>query len=434
MMTIHVQHKNLGIEMNDFPEKSNLECLEQIYDKVDFKLQKERYLRISLKFSEYFSHDDYSFFSVPGRSELGGNHTDHNHGCVIAASIHLDSIGAAALSNNNIVTIYSEGYHKPFIADLSELEAKSFEAGKTEALIRGVASGFNKNGLKIGGFNAVISSNVLKGAGLSSSASIEILIGLIFSHLFNNGRVSDAELAEFGHFAETVYFNKPCGLMDQLACVSGGIIEIDFENIQSPVIKKVPFSFTEYGYCLVIVDTGGDHADLTGEYTAVPAEMGSVAEYFGDSVLQGLSYEQIISSITELRKKTGDRAILRAIHFIEENKRVKKQVSALKTGKIEKYLELVNKSGNSSWKQLQNCISTQNPREQGITLALTLTDIFLQGRGASRVHGGGFAGTIQAYIPTEMFDDYTILMEKIFKKSSVIPLAIRKYGAVKLPF
>ena len=255
---------------------------------------------------------------------------------------------------------------------------------------------------------------------------------MIFNNLFNNGRISDIELANIAHYAENSFFMKPCGLMDQLSCVSGGIIEIDFNDIKRPKIEKVSFNFQEYGYNLVIVDTGGNHADLTEEYASVPSEMFSAAEVFGQSVLRGLSYNQICSSFPELRVRVGDRAILRSIHFLKENNRVGKQITALKEGRIDDFLELVSKSGNSSWKLLQNCISMQNPREQGITLALTITDEFLCGRGASRVHGGGFAGTIQAYIPITMLNDYITLMENIFGSDSVIPLNIRKQGAVIL--
>ncbi len=373
-----------------------------------------------------------SFFSTPGRTELGGNHTDHNNGRVLAASVHLDSLAAAYPTGDRVVELYSEGFPQPFAVDLRTLTPVAAEKGRTEALIRGVASRLQALGYKIGGLRGCITSDVLRGSGLSSSASIEVLIGTIFNHLFNGGSISTVTLAIVGQFAENTFFGKPCGLEDQLACATGGIIGIDFRDPSSPQIERIPFSFLEHGYALMVVDTGGSHDDLTPDYAAIPAEMRAVASAFGRSVCREISREELLASLPRLREEAGDRAILRALHFFADNERVARQIEALKGAEMGAYLACVRESGSSSWRLLQNCAS---PRVAGqpIPLALAVSDELLAGRGASRVHGGGFAGTIQVYAPIERAESYRAAMEAIFGPTSVTVLRVRNSGTIAVP-
>lgn len=396
--------------------------------------QRNRYRKLSKDFEKIFRTRPAAYFSSPGRTEISGNHTDHNHGKVIAASINLDSIAAAVPNNKNEVVLYSERYAEPFVVNLNNTKPVEEEQSSTNALIRGIAAGLQNKGYGIGGFNAFISSNVMIGSGLSSSASIEVLIGTIFNHFYNDGKVSSEEIAIIGQYAENNYFGKPCGLMDQVACATGGIVEIDFFNPQKPIIKKINFDFLSTGYKLIVVDTEVNHADLTEDYSAIPLEMKQVAKYFNKEYCSELSIEELLSEIKSLRKKVSDRAILRSIHFLEENKRVDKQVEALNKNNFNDFLKLVNESGNSSYKYLQNIYSPNNIEEQGVSLALALSDIFIKenGKGACRVHGGGFAGTIQAFLPEELINDYKTFITKVFKEDSVKVLSIRHYGAVCL--
>jgi len=402
---------------------------------IDYQI--ERYRRLVSKYAEIFQDNagEIQIFSTPGRTEVGGNHTDHNHGHVLAAGVNLDSIAVACKTENMMVTVHSKGYPEPFIVDLNDLEVKEEEKETTFALIRGIAARLNQLGYEIGGFNAYISSDVLPGSGLSSSASIEVLLGTIFNHLYNKGEIDVQLLAKVGKYAENIYFGKPSGLMDQMACAVGGFVAIDFKDPDKPIVKKVNFDFTAQGYSLLVVNTGGNHADLTEDYASVPTEMKSIAEALGVRVCRELSMEQIITNIPMLREKVNDRAILRAMHFIAEDQRVIEQVKALEENQFERFLNLIRDSGNSSWKWLQNCFTTHNPGEQGITLALAVTEDFLnkKGKGACRVHGGGFAGTIQVFMPLEYVDEYVGLMESIFGDKSVTPLSIRPYGAIRVP-
>jgi galactokinase len=401
--------------------------------KNNTEFQSTRYSKLADKFLKQFGDRSFRFFSSPGRTELSGNHTDHNHGKVIAASIDLDSIACAAKCDST-VQIYSDGYEKPFIVSLDNLNPVDDESGTSNALIRGIASRFVEKGFNVGGFKACITSDVLQGSGLSSSASIEILIGTIFNHLYNSGNIPTVEIAKIGQYAENVYFKKPCGLMDQFACAVGGIISIDFYNSENPVINKVNFDFHSTGYKLIVVDTEANHADLTEDYAAIPNEMQQVAKYFNKKFCSEISLEQLLHKINSLRDKVSDRAILRAIHFFEENKRVEKQIDALNKNDFKEFLRLVNESGNSSYKYLQNIYSPHNVEEQEVSLALALSDIFIKekGKGACRVHGGGFAGTIQLFLPEELVDDYRSFITKVFKENSVKVLSIRHYGAVCL--
>jgi len=408
--------------------------------------QRERYLALVSAVRERFGSDSsapgaraaenasLSFFSTPGRTELGGNHTDHNNGRVLAASVHLDSLAAAFPTEGRVVELSSEGFPEPFAVDLRSQEPAAAERGRTESLIRGVASRLAALGYRVGGFRGCITSEVLRGSGLSSSASIEVLIGTIFNHLFNEGTIPSVTLAIVGQYAENTFFGKPCGLEDQLACATGGIIGIDFRDPAQPEIERVPFGFLEFGYTLMVVDTGGSHDDLTPDYAAIPAEMRAVASAFGRSVCREITREEVLASISRLREGAGDRAILRALHFFADNERVARQIEALKKRDIATYLSCVRQSGSSSWRLLQNCAS---PRAAGqpIPLALAVSDELLAGAGASRVHGGGFAGTIQVYVPTERAASYRSAMEAIFGAGSVTALQVRNSGtiAVSLP-
>jgi galactokinase len=393
--------------------------------------QIDRYNKLSKKFENIFGTKPAKFFSTPGRTEISGNHTDHNHGMVIAASINLDSI-ACVTEADSVVELHSEGYEKPFIVQLDNLKSMDCESGTTTSLIKGIAYGLINKKYKIGGFKACISSDVLQGSGLSSSASIEVLIGTIFNHLYNNGDVPAMEIAKIGQFAENVYFKKPCGLMDQLACAVGGIISIDLNNPENPLINKINFDFHSTGYKLIVVDTEANHADLTDDYAAIPNEMQQVAKYFNKKFCSEISLEELLPKINSLRDKVSDRAILRAIHFFEENRRVQKQIDALNKNDFEEFLSLVNESGNSSYKYLQNIYSPHNVEKQEVSLALALSDIFIKekGKGACRVHGGGFAGTIQLFLPDELVDDYKTFITKVFKEDCMKVLTVRQWGAV----
>ena len=392
----------------------------------------ERYDNLARKYIEQFGEGELHFFSAPGRTEICGNHTDHNHGRVLAASIDLDSIAAANTNEQGKVVLYSEGYPDAFEVDLNHLHRIDSEKGTTSALIRGIAFKLSELGYEIGGFNACVTSDVLPGSGLSSSASIEVLIGTIFNTLFNDERIPVEELAKIGQFAENRYFGKPCGLMDQLACAVGGIIAIDFENPFEPVIKRVSFDFSEKNYRVLVVDTGGNHADLTDDYASIPAEMKSVARALGAEVCREIDYDQLLHKAKSLRVQVGDRALLRAFHFLCENERVVHQVNSLESGDFQTFLRLVEESGNSSCKWLQNIFSANNIHEQGMTLALALTEQYLDqiGAGACRVHGGGFAGAIQVFLPKGAVAVYTELMESVFGAESVLLLNIRSYGAL----
>jgi galactokinase len=418
----------------------------QLYgdDEVDTALQ--RYRRLIEGFLFNFPQQDFPetigdirIFSVPGRTELGGNHTDHNQGKVLAASIQLDAVAVVAPRKDNKVFFRSVG-HRDVNLDISDLSLREDEKGNTDALIRGIAAEFTTQGTPVGGFTANADNMVLSGSGLSSSATIEVLIAKIFDNLYSNGRRSALELARIGQKAENVYFGKPCGLMDQTACASGGAVAIDFGDLQNPRVEGISFVPAE-GFVLCIVNTKGSHADLTSDYAAIPAEMRAVAAFFGKTVLRELNEEILITRFPELRKAVGDRALLRALHFFNENRRVDDMLAALQNLKafsagnkkeaMKTFLALVRESGDSSWEMLQNIYSPKNPAEQGVSLALALTRNFLEDNGACRVHGGGFAGTIQAYIPMDRLDDYRKLMEEIFGAGALTVLRVRQLGAIE---
>jgi galactokinase len=409
---------------------------QKIYGKEEETLDKQlkRYEDLKGLFHGKFQQEEIQYFSTPGRTEIGGNHTDHNFGRVLAGSVDLDSVAVVSENETGIVTMYSVGYEGGFIVDLSNLAVQNEERETTNSLIRGIAARFNELGYKIGGFDAYITSSVLGGSGLSSSASIEVLIGSIFNALYNDNKISSEELAIIGQYAENNYFGKPCGLMDQVACAMGGIVTIDFKDPSQPIIEKVDFDFDAQKFKLLVVDTGGSHADLTSDYAAVPTEMKSVAEALGARVCRELTMEQFIPAIAKLRSEVGDRSVLRAFHFLQENERVVSQVSALKSNDFTGFLELIKESGNSSFRWLQNIYSPQNPGEQGVSLALALSEKYISDvkEGACRVHGGGFAGTIQVFLPSALISEYIEMMESVYGEGSVTVLKIRPIGTLHL--
>ncbi len=394
-----------------------------------------RYEKLLTQFQKHFSDEPTYLFSSPGRTEIGGNHTDHNGGRVLAASVNLDTIAAVSENGKNEVKVFSETFPEPFVVALDDPKPHRKEEGTTTSLIRGIAARYKELGYKIGGFNAFITSDVLIGSGLSSSASVEVLIGTILNSLFNSGKINSETIAMIGQYAENNYFNKPCGLMDQMTIAVGGIVAIDFKNSGEPAIKKVDFDLSSHDYSILVVDTGGNHADLTEDYASIPREMKSVAHELGGTVCRDITLEQLLDKIPLLREKTGDRAVLRAMHFIMENERVVKQAAALENDDLGRFLELINESGNSSFKWLQNCFTIKNPSEQGITLALALTENYLKNsgrKGACRVHGGGFAGTIQVFMPDEILDGYLKMIKNAFGGKSVEILNIRPVGSIYL--
>lgn len=395
-------------------------------------VQENRYKNAVGKFKEYFNgKDPSSIFSAPGRTEVGGNHTDHQHGEVLAASINKDAIAVTALREDNTVNIFAEGFGNTVIG-IDDLSLREDEKGTTPALIRGVLAGLKKAGYSLGGFDAYITSDVLIGAGLSSSAAFETLIGTIVSGMFNNMGIDPVEIAKTGQYAENVYFGKPCGLMDQMACSVGNLVHIDFADPERPVVDKVGFDFSGTGYVLCITDTKGSHADLTDEYAAVPLEMKKIAELLGHDVLRPVSFEDIMDNISMLRDKAGDRAVLRAIHFVNETRRAGDEAKALKDNDLEGFLKLVKQSGDSSFKYLQNVYTNKDVTTQNVSIALSVSDTVLGPDEASRVHGGGFAGTIQAFVKKENASRYQEYMDRIFGKGSCEILAIRKYGGIRV--
>lgn len=408
--------------------------LAHVYGEAAVCAQKARYTKAIDEFSVIYGADrEINLYSVAGRSELSGNHTDHNYGCVVAASIDLDIIAVASKREDSVIAVKSEGFPED-VVDFSKYSAPDeAKFGSSESIIAGMVQGFIKDGYKVGGFDAYTTSNVLKGSGLSSSAAFEDMIGNILSHSYNDGCVDNVEIAKLAQYAENVFFGKPCGLMDQVACAVGGIVAIDFADPKAPVINKVDFDISAAGYNLCIVNTGGNHADLTDDYASVPAEMKSVANYFGKSVLREVDEELLLSELAALREKVGDRAILRALHFFGENKRVKAQREALEANDLDAYFAEVISSGKSSFCYLQNVYTVKNLKEQGLSLALCLAESYLAGkRAAYRVHGGGFAGTIQAYVPMSDVEGFRALMDGVFGEGKCIVLRIRPEGAVKI--
>lgn len=408
--------------------------INEIYTSDTAEFQKQRYQQAAKEFEQLYGEKPKYFFSAPGRTEIGGNHTDHNLGRVLAAGVSLDVIAAVSpCEEENIITVKSQGFPMDTV-NADDIQVYQEQKNTSASLIRGVAAGFKNNGHKIGGFKAYTTSNVLKGSGLSSSAAFEVLIGTILNGIYNDGKISDFEIAQIAQYAENVYFGKPSGLMDQMACSVGGFITIDFANKEQPVIESIDFDFAKSNHSLCIVDTKGDHADLTPEYAAIPPEMKSVANFFGKNVLREISKEDVLKNINEIREKCGDRAVLRALHFFDDNERVVKEAQALKENNFNEFLKYVNESGDSSLAYLQNIFSSKNVNQQGLTLALYAAKSILNGEGACRVHGGGFAGTIQAFVVQNKLNAFKNEMERIFGKGACYTLSIRNCGGTKVVF
>ena len=422
----------LASELKKILREGALSKYSRLYSDLD--AQRDRMIAAIDAFVTKYGEDrDVSLFSVPGRSEIIGNHTDHNEGKVMAGAINRDIIAVAAKNNDGKIRFFSEGYPEDFVSVKDIDSPTNFKPFTSKALVAGLAAGFKKSGYAIGGFDAYSTTEVLKGSGLSSSAAFEVMVGNILNHFYNGGAVDNKEIAKLSQFSENVYFGKPCGLMDQMACAVGGFVYIDFENAAAPEVVPIEFSLADAGYALCITNTGGSHANLNEDYASVPREMKAVAELLGQKVLRGLSEDDILSSSAKIRAELGDRAFLRAVHFIRENIRVEKAKDRLRDGDIKGFLEVILSSGNSSFKYLQNVYTNQKPDEQGLSLALCLADGYLEGKeSACRVHGGGFAGTIQAFVKKEHLDGYVVLMDSVFGKGAAMPLDIRPLGAVKL--
>lgn len=407
--------------------------IKSIYiDEKRVKYNRDRYVRAIDRFSELFpEHKAGEIYSAPGRSEVCGNHTDHQNGVVLATSINLDAIAIVSPTDNGIIRLVSDDMPLETV-DVTELSCIEGEKGTTTALIRGVMAGLADKGFKLGGFDAFITSDVLMGAGMSSSAAFESLVGTIISGLYNDMSVSSVDIAKIGQYAENVYFGKPCGLMDQMACSVGGMIFIDFADKENVIVEKIDSDFDGAGLSLCIVDTKGSHADLTPDYAAVPEEMNSVARALGKEHLREVDEKEFYRNIPMLREKVGGRAVIRAIHFFEEEKRVKVAVAALKSSNYNGFMQVIKASGNSSSKYLQNIYSPKDIYSQNVTLALAVTESQIGDVGVCRVHGGGFAGTIQVFIQDEAVAAYKKCIESIFGEDSCHVLKVRNDGGIKV--
>ena len=419
------------ILVEELNNKKYDELLNDIY--VDTNLldyQRERYVKAINKYVSLYGDTDVEIYSAPGRSEVGGNHTDHQHGCVLAAAVNLDAIAVVGRVDNKIKVLSDDFDIAPI--NLEDLEIKKAEEGTSEALIRGVCARLKELGYNVGGFNAFITSDVLMGAGLSSSAAFETIIGTIISGLYNDMTIDPVVIAQVGQYADNVYFGKPCGLMDQCASSVGSLINIDFNDVAKPIVNKVDVDFSKFGHSLCIVDTKGSHADLTDEYAAIPMEMKKVANYFGKEFLREVDEEDFFNDIAGARKACQDRAVLRAIHLFEENKRVDQEVKALNNSDFETFKKVVKESGDSSYKFLQNVYANCDVQNQSVSIGLAMSEKIIGRNGVCRVHGGGFAGTIQAFVKDEFVTAYKTEIERVFGKGSCHVLKVRKYGGKKV--
>lgn len=405
--------------------------LSEVYvlDEVGVGVGVQRYLQALQGFESQFGNQDVAIYSAPGRTEVGGNHTDHQHGKVLAAAVNMDAIAVVSNTSNNEITIISAGYDIPVI-EITDLTVKPEQKFTTASLITGVSARFKELGYKVGGFNAYCTSSVLKGSGISSSAAFEVLIGVILNHEFNEGKITAIEIAQIAQYAENVYFGKPCGLMDQMASSVGGFVFIDFKNVNQPLVEKVDFDISASGYTLCLVDTGGNHADLSDEYGKMVSEMKAVAKFFDCEFLIDVNPNDFYRNIANIRQICGDRAIIRAIHFFNDDARVISLVNSLQTKDLAGFFKIVNASGDSSYKYLQNVFCVNTPTEQGLSIALALSEKILINQGAYRVHGGGLAGTIQAYIPNDLVAQYIETLEAVFGEGSYHILAIRPFGGI----
>lgn len=415
------------IQSGDFDDR----LLDIYVDENVLEYQKERYVKAIKSYEELYGEDEVEIYSAPGRSEVGGNHTDHQRGQVLACGLNLDVIAIVSKSDDGIIKIVSDDYNIKDI-EINDLEKKDSEENTSESLIRGVAKRLKDEGYAIGGFKTFMTSDVLRGSGMSSSAAFEVAIGTILSGLYNNMEISPVFIAQASQYAENVYFGKPSGLMDQMASSVGSLVNIDFKDTKNPVIKKVDVDFSKFSHSLCIVDTKGSHADLTPEYAAVPVDMKKVAAYFGKEVLREVDEKEFYANIRDIREKVGDRAVVRAMHFFFDHNTVTKEVNALEAGDFEEFKKNITASGNSSFKYLQNVYPASDVENQGLSVGLGVSERVLARKGAVRVHGGGFAGTIQAFVPNDMVDEYREEMDRLFGEGSCHVLKVRKYGGMKV--
>lgn len=416
-------------------QPSSIQLLEEMYGTGRAAANAERYLEIAEGFEDTFGHTEFELFSSPGRTEIGGNHTDHNHGKVLAGSVHMDCIAAAAVNGTSRIRIVSKTYRQDYTINLEDLEPAEPYSG-TLALLRGILKGMENRGYRLGGFDVYTTSNVPGGAGVSSSASFEMLICTIVDYFFNGYTRDLIAYAKAGQYSENVYWKKGSGLLDQLACAAGGIITIDFSNIENPALKSVDCNFSDLGLDLVIVNTGKSHADLSEEYSSIPNEMKSIARYFGKEVLAEVDEKEVIDHAPQLRAACGDRSLLRAMHFFAENHRVDREVKALEARDKAAFLTEITASGNSSWKWLQNCYVNTTPMEQSITCALALAESYLADipGSACRVHGGGFAGVIAAFVPKSETAGFCSYMNRVLDNDAAFVMHIRQQGSIHVVF
>lgn len=427
MENVSVLKKKL--ESGEFDEK-----FAYLYScKGDLKPYADRYISVMQGYENTFGDaEELALFSAPGRTEIGGNHTDHQHGCILAGSVNLDVIAAVAYNNENVVRIQSKGYSMDVI-DLNDLEIHPEQFDKAISLIRGVLKKFSDMGYELKGFNAYTESNVMKGSGLSSSAAFEVLVGTIVNHLCANAEVDPVEIAKIGQYAENVYYNKPSGLLDQMASSVGAVVAIDFKDNSNPVVRKVDFDLVKYDHSLCVIDSGADHAELTGEYAAVPAEMKAVAAFFDKEFLRDVEYSDFLANIKAIRETVkNDRAVLRAFHYFNDSKKAVLEAEAIEAGDFEKFCELSKASGRSSYMYLQNVYASSIPHQQAVAVTIAMCDEILGDRGAYRVHGGGFAGTVQAFVPDDMLDEFKTRIEAVLGEGMCHVLQIRPVGGYRL--
>lgn len=395
--------------------------------------QRQRYIDALDQFAALFGEKrEVNLYSVPGRTEIGGNHTDHNHGVVLAGAVDLDVIAVVGQNDESIVRVQSKGFEGMDVVDLANLSPVPEETGHSASLIRGVAAGIARENGTVGGFDAYTVSDVLRGSGLSSSAAFEVLLGAIWNGEYNADRFSPIDIAQISQYAENAFFGKPSGLMDQMACSVGGVITIDFADPAAPSVEKVTLDLEKYGYALCITDTKGSHAALTGEYAAVRSEMEAAAGCFGKKVLREVEEDAFFAEIARVRREVGDRAVLRAIHFFADSRRAAQMRNAVKEDRFPDFLRLITEGGHSSFEYNQNAYSAASPQEQGVSLGLALSQRILNGRGAWRLHGGGFAGTIQAFVPLDLVETFQKTMDNVFGAGACHILNVRADGAVRL--
>ena len=409
------------------------DAIKELYVTDDASCQRERYMSVINGYADIFGDaEELALFSAPGRTEIGGNHTDHQHGCIIAGSVNLDVIAAVSFNNENIVRIKSKGYPMDEVS-LDDLEIHKEEYDKAISLIRGVLKKISSMGYEIKGFNAYTESNVMKGSGLSSSAAFEVLVGTIVNNLCANNEISPVEIAKIGQFAENVYYNKPSGLLDQMASSVGAVVAVDFKDNDAPVVRKVDFNLSDYNHSLCIIDSGADHADLTHEYAAVTEEMRLVSEFFGKKFLREVSKSDFMANLKDIRKAVNnDRAILRAIHYFNDSDRAVAETEAVENGDFAEFCKLNRESGRSSFMYLQNVYASSMPKSQAVSLTLALCDEILGDKGSFRVHGGGFAGTVQAFVPNDMVDEFKSRIEAVLGEGMCHILSIRPVGGYRL--